>query len=61
MPQLTPKDFRKDYLLYEGKPCLDETAEQCKGCLEMRIQSVDRVVGYDEWGDSKHFHRKIKL
>lgn len=57
MPQLTPTGFRKDYLLYEGKPCLDESAEQCKGCLEMRIKSVDRVVGYDEWGDSRHFNR----
>jgi len=58
MPQLTPAGVRKDYLLYEGKPCLDESAEQCKGCLAMRITSVDRVVGYDEWGDSRHFSKK---
>jgi iron-only hydrogenase maturation rSAM protein HydE len=57
MPQLTPQGVRKEYLLYEGKPCLDESAQQCKGCLEMRIASADRKIGYDEWGDSKHFHR----
>ena len=55
MPQLTPTEVRRDYLLYEGKPCLDESAAQCKGCLEARIRSVGREVGYDEWGDSHHF------
>ena len=54
MPQLTPMQVRKDYLLYEGKPCLDESAEQCLGCLEARIQSVGRTIGYDRWGDPRH-------
>jgi biotin synthase len=56
MPQLTPIDVRRDYLLYEGKPCLDESAEQCKNCLELRIKSIGREVGYNEWGDSRHFY-----
>ncbi|MBD3316524.1 MAG: hypothetical protein GF344_12115 [Chitinivibrionales bacterium] len=60
MPQLTPTENRKDYLLYEGKPCVDETATQCKGCLAARIASVGRVVGYDLWGDSNHFWRRVK-
>lgn len=55
MPQLTPTERRKDYLLYEGKPCLDETAGQCKGCLEARIASTGRRVAYDQWGDSRHY------
>lgn len=57
MPQVTPLEVRKEYVLYEGKPCLDESAEHCKGCLEMRIRSVDRTVGYDDWGDSRHVRR----
>jgi biotin synthase len=62
MPQLTPTGFRKDYLLYEGKPCLDESAEQCKGCLEARIGSAGREVGYNEWGDSRHYEStKVKI
>ncbi|MBD3316075.1 MAG: [FeFe] hydrogenase H-cluster radical SAM maturase HydE [Chitinivibrionales bacterium] len=60
MPQLTPTEKRKDYLLYEGKPCVDETATQCKGCLAARIASVGRVVGYERWGDSVHFARRRK-
>lgn len=51
MPQLTPTEVRKEYLLYEGKPCLDENAEQCRNCLTGRISSVDRVIGYNDWGD----------
>lgn len=54
MPQLTPMDVRRDYLLYEGKPCLDESAEQCLDCLETRIRSIGRKVGSDAWGDSRH-------
>jgi len=53
MPQVTPKHVRHDYQLYEGKPCMDETSEMCRHCLENRILSVGREVGYGEWGDRK--------
>jgi biotin synthase len=53
MPQLTPTEVRTEYQLYEGKPCMDENAEQCRNCLTGRISSVGRVVGYNEWGDRK--------
>ncbi len=59
MPQLTPLEVRKDYLLYEDKPCVDENREQCRGCLERRIRSVGREVGFDQWGDSLHFRKKV--
>jgi biotin synthase len=55
MPQVTPVGLRRDYLLYEGKPCIDESASHCKGCLENRITSVGRRVGRNAWGDSRHF------
>jgi biotin synthase len=54
MPQATPQQFRHDYLLYEGKPCLDETADQCMACLSNRIRAVGREIGIDAWGDSRH-------
>lgn len=53
MPQLTPQEFRKEYMLYENKPCIDENAEQCKNCLTKRIQSVGREVAIDIWGDRR--------
>lgn len=55
MPNLTPCDYRKEYQLYEDKPCLDEDAELCRNCLEARIELAGCEIGYGEWGDSKHF------
>lgn len=57
MPNLTPCEYRKEYLLYEDKPCLDEDAELCRNCLEARIELAGCEIGYGEWGDSKHFKR----
>ena len=58
MPNLTPVKYRKDYQLYDDKPCLDEEAEQCASCLENRIRSIGDEVGYGQWGDSRHYTSK---
>jgi biotin synthase len=58
MPNVTPTDYRKFYQLYDNKPCLDENARQCKGCLEHRVQAAGAEIGYGEWGDSVHFLRR---
>jgi len=55
MPNLTSIKYRKEYQLYEDKPCLDEDAELCRNCLEARIELAGCEIGYGEWGDSKHF------
>ncbi len=55
MPNLTPCNYRKEYQLYEDKPCLDEDAELCRNCLEVRIELSGCEIGYGEWGDSKHY------
>lgn len=60
MPNLTPSAFRKDYQLYEDKPCLDEDADQCRNCLEARIELAGSEIGYGEWGDSRHFSQRKK-
>ena len=59
MPNLTPVNYRKEYQLYEDKPCLDEDKELCRNCLEARIEISGSEIGYDEWGDSKHFSHRI--
>ena len=59
MPNITPGKYRNDYALYENKPCVDEEPEECKNCLDVRIQLADGEIGYDEWGDSKHFHKRL--
>ena len=58
MPNLTPVKYRQDYLLYQNKPCLDEEAEECVNCLEVRIAMAGDEIGYGEWGDSAHFDKR---
>jgi biotin synthase len=55
MPIITPNAYRFKYLIYEGKPCIDESAEECQRCLERRLKSIDREVGLHLWGDSPHY------
>lgn len=59
MPNLTPTAYRKEYQLYEDKPCLDEDAELCRNCLEARIHLAGSEIGYNQWGDSKHFSNRM--
>ncbi|MCL2184161.1 MAG: [FeFe] hydrogenase H-cluster radical SAM maturase HydE [Chitinispirillia bacterium] len=58
MPLTTPLNVRQDYLLYDGKPCLDEDVQQCSACLEKRIRSIGREIAVDVWGDSKKALRR---
>lgn len=58
MPLITPVQYRKDYQLYDGKPCIDDLADDCYECSVARINSISREIGFDEWGDSKHFKNK---
>lgn len=61
MPSLTPGEFRRDYLLYEGKPCVDETREECLHCLARRVNLAGRVVAVDEWGDPVHYSKRTAV
>lgn len=42
MPNLTPPEYRVKYEIYPNKACINETAEQCQGCLQLRIASMGR-------------------
>ncbi len=55
MPNVTDTRFRRGYQLYEGKPGLDENALGSRIALEKSILSIGETIGYDEWGDSRHF------
>jgi biotin synthase len=60
MPNLTPIEYRKDYSLYENKPCTDEDRGMCSVCLEGRVKSIGLEVARDQWGDSIHYHDRQK-
>ena len=58
MPNATDTEYRESYQLYENKPCTDENASMCRGCLERRITGIGEQVAFNEWGDSPHFHKR---
>jgi biotin synthase len=45
MPNSSPKEYRKHYLLYPGKPCVDESSDDCAGCVLARINALNRQIG----------------
>lgn len=52
MPNLSPVEVRKKYMLYDNKICTGEESAQCIQCLKRRVTSV----GYDivtDRGDAK--------
>lgn len=40
MPNLTPREEKKKYLLYDNKVCIGEDLEMCCGCIEQRISDA---------------------
>lgn len=58
MPNATDTQYRESYKLYENKPCTDENASMCRGCLQKRIEGIGETIGFGQWGDSPHFAAK---
>jgi biotin synthase len=58
MPNVTETDYRPKYQLYDNKPCTDENSSKCRGCLSGRIKGIGETVGFNERGDSPHFHKR---
>ncbi|MDD3220990.1 MAG: [FeFe] hydrogenase H-cluster radical SAM maturase HydE [Clostridia bacterium] len=45
MPNLSPVDVRKKYLLYDNKICTGEESAECRDCLNKRLESIGyRIV-----------------
>lgn len=61
MPLATLPKYRKGYQLYDGKPCIEDTTEQCRNCLTGRVRWAGDTVGYDSWGDSRHYFERKGL
>lgn len=52
MPNLSPREVRSKYLLYDNKICTGDEAAECRYCMERRMQSIGYEVVVDR-GDSK--------
>jgi biotin synthase len=60
MPNITPGRYRDNYELYHNKPLTKDMAGDCHGCLEESLAPGGHEIGYNEWGDSRHFFKRIK-
>ncbi|MCP4050712.1 MAG: [FeFe] hydrogenase H-cluster radical SAM maturase HydE [bacterium] len=45
MPNATPQKYRADYMLYPGKPCVDESGDDCARCIVARLKMLGRNIG----------------
>jgi len=60
MPNVTDVKYRAQYKLYADKPCLDENAALCRGCLQRRIEAIGETVLWGVPGDSAHFFTRTR-
>ncbi|MFA7159798.1 MAG: [FeFe] hydrogenase H-cluster radical SAM maturase HydE, partial [Kiritimatiellia bacterium] len=59
MPNLTPMRYRRLYMLYPNKPCVDEDASTCGACLKRRLAALKRPIGAD-FGHGRSFKKGNK-
>ncbi len=60
MPNITDTQYRRNYQLYAGKPCLDENEEDYRSALEKRLTDLGETIVYGERGDSLHYARRVR-
>lgn len=60
MPNLSPIDVRKKYLLYDGKICTGDESAQCRACLERRMESIGYKVEITR-GDHKRYDKNSDI
>lgn len=50
MPNVTPVEYREQYVIYPNKACLTEEAEACEKCMSLRISTIGRKIGHGHGG-----------
>ena len=58
MPNLTPNEYREDYLIYPDKACVSDKPEECFSCLDIRMRAIGHEILSNEWGDSVAFTKR---
>lgn len=54
MPNLSPTNVRKKYMLYDNKICTGDEAAECRFCMQRRMESIGYRLVTDR-GDCKSF------
>jgi biotin synthase len=60
MPNITPKQYRDNYFLYDGKPLSVHSNEDELALLEQRLREIDHEIGYFQQGNSLHYKTRIQ-
>ncbi|HBG56730.1 [FeFe] hydrogenase H-cluster radical SAM maturase HydE [Proteiniphilum sp. UBA1028] len=60
MPNITPKQYRGDYLLYDNKPVSVNSDGDELLLLEQRLKTIDHKIGYFLQGNSLHYRNLSK-
>lgn len=47
MPNVTLGEYRKLYEIYPGKICVNDTPDQCRGCITGKINKINRSISKD--------------
>lgn len=59
MPNLSPREHRKDYSLYDNKLCTGDEAAECRVCLDRRIRTTGSQLVVDR-GDAPSAELKVE-
>lgn len=57
MPNITPQNYKKFYLLYPDKICIDESGFACINCLKARVATIGKEISFER-GDSYSYKYK---
>lgn len=57
MPNVTDIRYRTDYLLYDGKPIVDENGCEVREKLDKNISALGEEINWNKRGDSPHWRR----
>ncbi|MBH1941212.1 [FeFe] hydrogenase H-cluster radical SAM maturase HydE [Mobilitalea sibirica] len=55
MPNLSPTNVRKKYMLYDNKICTGDEAAECRFCMQKRMESIGYHLSVSR-GDHKSIH-----
>jgi biotin synthase len=58
MPNITPQQYRNDYLLYPNKPVTQLSDEDNLRFLEQSLNQIGHQIGYHQQGNSSHYIKK---
>ena len=59
MPNVGNVEYRSDYQLYDGKPDLDENAENIRRALDLSVAKIGETIAYNVPGTPLHYQRRF--